>query len=161
MIDWDVYFMGLAWLIKERSPDPDTKHGAVIVDYNNRIVGTGYNGHPSHTTLPEKYFKRPDKYKCMIHAEHNAILNANIKESSKMYTTGRICLNCLMYIKQSRIDYVVQLQRRGTALEEDLELYDEIKKQSGIEFKWMSIDCLNKFNQVFDSQELKKIQTCT
>lgn len=160
--DWDTYFMGLAWLIKERSPDPNTKHGAVIVNYKKQIVATGYNGHPTGTTLPEKYFKRPHKYKCMIHAEQNAILNMSSKESiDTIYVTGKSCLNCLISIIQTGAERLVQLNRKGTALEseEDEELYNELIKQSGLNIQWMSMDCLDKFNQVFSTEELRKIQT--
>lgn len=162
--DWDTYFMGLAWFIKEKSPDPDTKHGSVIVSYDKRIISTGYNGHPTGVDLESKYFQRPDKYKCMIHAEHNAILNMKNKDDVEaIYITGRPCLNCLINIVQVGCETIIQLNRRGTILEssEDQELYKTIIKQSGLLIKTMSIDCLNRFNQVFSTEELRKIQTPT
>jgi len=45
-IGWDEYFMGVASLSARRSKDPSTQVGACIVDNDNRIVGTGYNGMP-------------------------------------------------------------------------------------------------------------------
>ena len=45
-ISWDEYFMSIAELTAKRSKDPSTKVGACIVDKENRIVGTGYNGMP-------------------------------------------------------------------------------------------------------------------
>ena len=45
-ISWNEYFMGVALLAAERSKDPSTQVGACIVDENNRILSTGYNGFP-------------------------------------------------------------------------------------------------------------------
>ena len=45
-ISFDEYFMGLALLSAERSKDPNTQVGAVIVDDDKKIVSIGYNGAP-------------------------------------------------------------------------------------------------------------------
>ena len=45
-ISWDEYFMGVALLAAKRSKDPNTQVGACIVDANNIILSTGYNGFP-------------------------------------------------------------------------------------------------------------------
>ena len=45
-ISWDEYFMGVALLAAKRSKDPNTQVGACIVDDDNRILSTGYNGFP-------------------------------------------------------------------------------------------------------------------
>ena len=45
-ISWDEYFMGVALLAAKRSKDPNTQVGACIVDKNNVILTTGYNGFP-------------------------------------------------------------------------------------------------------------------
>ncbi len=44
-ISWDTYFMLVALISTERSKDPRTQVGAVIVK-NNRILSVGYNGAP-------------------------------------------------------------------------------------------------------------------
>ena len=46
-ISWDEYFMGVAILAAKRSKDPNTQVGACIVDKNNVILTTGYNGFPA------------------------------------------------------------------------------------------------------------------
>jgi deoxycytidylate deaminase len=44
---WDNYFMAMTFLAAMRSPDRQTKQGAVIVDWDSKtILGIGYNGHP-------------------------------------------------------------------------------------------------------------------
>ena len=45
-IEWDEYFMSVAYLSAMRSKDPSTQVGACIVNEDNRIVGIGYNGFP-------------------------------------------------------------------------------------------------------------------
>ena len=47
-ISWDEYFMGVAILAAKRSKDPNTQVGACIVDKNNVILTTGYNGYSTH-----------------------------------------------------------------------------------------------------------------
>jgi hypothetical protein len=46
-INWDDYFMAIAFLSAMRSKDPSTQVGACIVSPDKRIVGIGYNGFPS------------------------------------------------------------------------------------------------------------------
>ena len=45
-LSWDEYFMSTAFLSAQRSKDPVTQVGAVIVNEMKRIVGIGYNGMP-------------------------------------------------------------------------------------------------------------------
>jgi len=107
-IDWDEYFMELAFLVRKRSPDAQTQHGAVIVDQNNRIVSTGYNGFPSggpDNLIPNL---RPEKYDFIIHAEMNSILAAKQDLSGcTIYVTGTPCKSCFLHILGSGISSVV------------------------------------------------------
>lgn len=49
--NWDQYFLALVFLAAQRSPDQQTKQGAVIVDWPTKtIMGIGYNGHPRGTS---------------------------------------------------------------------------------------------------------------
>ena len=81
-ISWDEYFMGVALLAAMRSKDPNTQVGACIVDGNNRILSTGYNGFPHGCSDDEFPWDREGedqnctKYPFVVHAELNAILNA-------------------------------------------------------------------------------------
>lgn len=45
-LDWDDYFMSVAFLASMRSKDPCTQVGACIVNEDKKIVGVGYNGMP-------------------------------------------------------------------------------------------------------------------
>lgn len=107
-ISWDEYFISLAFLVSKRSPDCQTQHGAVIVDHNNKIVSTGYNGF-----LPGVEDKcmpntRPAKYQHIIHAEVNAILSAaQDLVNCKIYITGLPCNECLKVIAKTGIKHVI------------------------------------------------------
>ena len=81
-ISWDEYFMGVALLAAKRSKDPNTQVGACIVNKNKRILSTGYNGFPygcSDDQFPWGREGEDNKYKYVVHAELNAILNAGGK----------------------------------------------------------------------------------
>lgn len=93
-ISWDEYFMSIAILSSMRSKDPNTQVGACIVDQDNKIIGTGYNGLPNGCSDDDfpwsntgSYLETKYPYTC--HAELNAILNSigkNMKES-RIYVT--------------------------------------------------------------------------
>ena len=84
-ISWDEYFMGVAILASKRSKDPNTQVGACIVDKNNIILSTGYNGFPYGCSDDVYSWSRTGedtKYSYVVHAELNAILNARGKNLS-------------------------------------------------------------------------------
>lgn len=45
-LDWDDYFISMAFLSALRSKDPHCQVGACIVNNDHRIIGIGYNGFP-------------------------------------------------------------------------------------------------------------------
>ena len=47
-LEWDDYFISIAFLISSRSPSNRLKVGSVIVK-DNRIISAGYNGYPAGT----------------------------------------------------------------------------------------------------------------
>jgi dCMP deaminase len=97
-------FIEIAKVIGTKSKDPSTKVGAVIVDSENRIISTGYNGFISGNNEKLMTFERPMKYHLTIHAEMNALLFAKQDLTNKiMYVTHSPCSECLKHILQSRI----------------------------------------------------------
>jgi dCMP deaminase len=96
--------MGIAQVVAGKSKDPSTKVGAVIVDRDNRVVSTGYNGFVSGCNESVLSYDRPMKYHYVIHAELNAIIQSKIDlRGCKMFTTYAPCVNCLKHILQSGI----------------------------------------------------------
>lgn len=115
-ISWDEYFMGVALLAAMRSKDPSTQVGACIVDGENRILSTGYNGFPSGCSDDVFPWDREGdygdtKYPFVVHAELNAILNARGKNltDAKIYVALFPCNECAKAIIQSGIREVIYL----------------------------------------------------
>lgn len=117
-LSWDEYFMSVAKLTSMRSKDMNTKVGAVLVDSKNRIIGTGYNGLPSH--IDESKFPTSNnkslpynetKYAYVVHAELNSILNTTVYDltNSKIYCTLFPCNECAKVIIQKGISEIIYL----------------------------------------------------
>ena len=113
-ISWDEYFMGVAMLAARRSKDPSTQVGACIVSKDNIIISTGYNGMPKGCSDDEFPWDREGeqtKYPYVVHAELNAILNANGRDlrGSKIYVALFPCNECAKAIIQSGIREIYYL----------------------------------------------------
>ena len=115
-ISWDEYFMGVALLAAQRSKDPNTQVGACIVDEQNRILSTGYNGFPHGCSDDDFPWNRDEalgetKYQFVVHAELNAILNSRGKSlaGSKVYVALFPCNECAKAIIQAGVSEVVYL----------------------------------------------------
>ena len=113
-ISWDEYFMGVAKLAAHRSKDPSTQVGACIVSQDNIIISTGYNGMPKGCSDDEFPWARDGaetKYPYVVHAELNAILNANGRDlrGSRVYVALFPCNECAKAIIQSGVKEVYYL----------------------------------------------------
>ena len=113
-ISWEEYFMGVAMLAARRSKDPNTQVGACIVSPDNIIVSTGYNGMPKGCSDDEFPWDREGtdtKYPYVVHAELNAILNANGRDlrGCNLYVALFPCNECTKAIIQSGIKEVFYL----------------------------------------------------
>ena len=113
-ISWDEYFMGIAMLAAKRSKDPNTQVGACIVSQDNIIISTGYNGMPKGCSDDEYPWERDGdqtKYPYVVHAELNAVLNANGRDlrGSKLYVALFPCNECAKAIIQSGIKEVIYI----------------------------------------------------
>ena len=113
-ISWDEYFMGVAMLAARRSKDPNTQVGACIVSPDKIIVSTGYNGMPKGCSDDEYPWEREGeqtKYPYVVHAELNAILNANGRNlrGCSLYVALFPCNECTKAIIQSGIKEVFYL----------------------------------------------------
>lgn len=122
-ITWDEYFMGVAELSAKRSKDPNTQVGACIVNLDKRIIGTGYNGMPMGIDNVFSWEREgpKTKYKYVVHAELNAILNntQNLKGCS-IYTTLFPCSECAKAIVQAGIVGVYYLSDKYKGTEDNL-----------------------------------------
>ena len=112
-LSWDECFTQMAILIAQRSKDPSTQAGAAIVDSDNIVVGLGYNGFPRGCADDALPWERTGaflatKYAYVVHAEENAIYNANKPtKGCKLYSTLFPCNECVKTIIQTGIREVV------------------------------------------------------
>ncbi|MFH4979283.1 hypothetical protein AB6A40_005992 [Gnathostoma spinigerum] len=114
-LSWEEYFMAVAHLAAQRSKDPCTQVGAVIVNSQKKIVAVGYNGMPNRCSDNElpwiKSSNNPleNKFMYVCHAELNAVLNKNCESlnDSVMYTVLFPCNECAKLIIQTGIREVV------------------------------------------------------
>ena len=127
-ITWDEYFMGIAILAAKRSKDPNTQVGACIVSQDNIIISTGYNGMPKGCSDDEFPWARAGeeendtKYPFVVHAELNAILNANGRDlrGSRLYVALFPCNECAKAIIQSGIKEVIYLSDKYNGIPSNL-----------------------------------------
>lgn len=116
-ISWKEYFMSVALLAARRSKDPATQVGACIVNGQNKIVATGYNGMPNGVRDDLIPWKKEGsfldtKYAYVVHAELNAILNSVLTDQTgcRVYVTLFPCNECAKAIIQSGIRHVIYLE---------------------------------------------------
>ena len=101
------YGILLALAASERSEDPHTKVGAVIVNRFNEVLATGYNGLKSGERL-NPHLSRDEKRKHMIHAEQNALrFVKNVDKPHTVYISLSPCLACAQAIMANNIKRVI------------------------------------------------------
>lgn len=142
---WDSYFLSIANIVREKSKDPSTKIGVVIVGPENQIVSTGFNGFPRgiDESIPERW-ERPGKYAFVEHAERNAIYNAARHGIALRHCTLYLvglgpptvpCTDCARAVIQSGISRVVGKSFRVVPerWEEDLRVAHSMLIEGGID----------------------------
>lgn len=107
-MDWNEYFMNIALIVAKRSKDPNYKTGCVLVDEENQIISTGYNGMPNHPKADNDKlidWSKSPKSK-IIHAEMNALLKRTRNVPCIAYNTHEPCLDCLKHMVQAGVKRV-------------------------------------------------------
>jgi dCMP deaminase len=143
-ISWDKYFMGVCFLSAMRSKDPNTRVGACIVNSENKIVGTGYNGFPigcSDKKLPwNREGKRlKTKYPYVVHAEANAIINSTYDlKGCKLYVGLFPCNECTKLIIQSKISEIVYISDKYKDLD-DFKASTKMLKMAGVKLRQLKL----------------------
>jgi dCMP deaminase len=142
-------YMSMAFALAERSKDPATQHGAIIVDQHGVIVSQGYNGPPRKIADHRVNWARPDKYPYMMHAEENAIRFATAARGiyglrdCTLYVTGQPCSKCMLRIVAAEIETVYYGPRTwGTDNGADWQLATEIAELGGVKV-YLSLEGAN------------------
>jgi dCMP deaminase len=143
-LSWDAYFMSQAYLAADRSKDPSTHVGAVIVNNRNHVVATGYNGFPAGLDDDELLKQgREVKLALTVHAEANAICSAASSNVSilgcKMYVFFTPCIRCAVLVAQAGIKEVIVDRKWQEIIPEDwqksTERSIELFQDLGIKFR--------------------------
>lgn len=107
-LNWDEYFMSIAYLASMRSPCDRLHVGAVVVK-DNRLISMGYNGFIA--GAPHISRVRDNHEQAIIHSEVNAIVDCARRGVSlaeaKIYVTHYPCINCFRSIAGSGIREIV------------------------------------------------------
>jgi len=112
-LSWDECFIQMAYLISQRSKDPVTQTGAVIVDDRQVVVGMGYNGWPRGIETNDLPWAREGqhadtKYAYVVHAEENAVYNTSLlPRGCRIYCTLFPCGECAKTLIQMGIKEVI------------------------------------------------------
>lgn len=142
--NWDYRFMQMAELVASWSKDISHKIGAVIVDKNNRIISTGFNGFAKKIKDSKKRLAIKDiKRTLMLHAEVNAILYAKKDLTDcTIYVYGLpCCCNCASTIIQSGIKKVIYKNTRNGGVSDywhkNINMALALFKEAGVKVKEM------------------------
>ncbi|MFR7350076.1 deoxycytidylate deaminase [Peptoniphilus sp.] len=106
---WDEYFMEITEMVATRSTCDRAFVGCILVNKDNRIVSTGYNGSLSGNPSCDEIGHTMRDGHCIatIHAEMNALLYCAKEgitvKGCKCYVTHFPCLNCTKALLQAGI----------------------------------------------------------
>lgn len=140
--NWDQWYLSLASFVAQRSRDPSTKVGAVIVRPDKTQASFGYNDFARGVEhYPERYEDRNWKYPAIVHAEVNAILNAREALSGcTLYCTFHPCARCASMIAQSGITCVaIQDEPIPERWSEDMTIAKTILREAGVTVRHVEV----------------------
>ena len=139
----DEYFIKLAYQVSQRGTCDRAYVGCVLVNEDNRIVSTGYNGSIKGNPHCDQVGHTMREGHCIatIHAEMNALLYCAKEgisvDSCTCYVTHFPCLNCtksliqagikrICYTHAYRVDsYALELLKRNKIIIEKIDLISE------------------------------------
>jgi dCMP deaminase len=134
------YYSVMAMVVSSRATCPRRQVGCVIVDANNNIISTGYNGvarkmpHCTDTPCGGENDNSDNGYNsCQaVHAEQNALLQcANVNKIDKIYITTAPCITCAKLIANTSCKEVIYTETH--------------RNRDGANFlKKVGIKCLNQ-----------------
>ena len=140
---WKKRFLKLSKEISTWSKDPSTKVGALIISEDRNIISTGYNGFPRGISdTEERLNNRELKYKFILHAEMNCILNAlyngrSVKDCILFVHGLPPCSECTKSIIQAGIKKVITDSKATDNWKESLKLSLEMLKEANVEIEFI------------------------
>ena len=133
-LDWDTYGMMIAEAASRKSKDPSTRVGCCILDADQRVRSTGFNGAPRGVEFDDE--DRDERLLWTIHAEQNAIiLAAQDLRGSTLYSTLFPCSACAKVIIQAGIVRVVAPMDFPARWADDFTLSKLMLQRAGVEIQ--------------------------
>jgi len=150
---WDRNFLNRCLLIADMSKDPSTKVGAILTQGEPGVqIADGFNGLPRGIADTfERLNNRDLKYKLVVHAERNAIINAarlgistigaTLYVAGKDAPTGAIwgrwcCSACAIEVIQAGIKRIVwPAAITPLRWEEDALFSEQLLREAGVAIK--------------------------
>ncbi len=147
-LEIDEYFLNMAKITALRSTCKRRQVGCILVDSNNHVAATGYNGVP-------KGFKHCLDYPCKgadaasgtrlneckaVHAEMNALLQLTSRDVLTAYLTVTPCFDCSKVLANSTVKRIVAPvwypQDEVKSILEEASIIVDIKEIK----QWVSLD---------------------
>lgn len=134
---WDYRFIRLAKEVAGWSKDPSTQIGVILVDDSRRVVATGYNGFPPGIEDDSRLLDREKKYRMVVHAELNALLQAgqDAKDSTLFLWAfaGPPCHDCVKHVIAAGVKTVIGAGPKPPERWTDsLTLAEEMLREAGV-----------------------------
>ena len=136
---WNDYFMDMATLVAQRSKDPSTKVGCVVISEDKIVVSTGYNGLPRGVNDKSERMERPAKYLWTSHAEENAVaqaarVGAKLKGGTA-FVTHHPCSRCARSLIQAGVTTVVIGNGTTSMPDEEFDVARVMFLEAGVEVR--------------------------
>ena len=166
-MNWDELFILQASVIAQKSKDPSTKVGCVIVGDGNAVLSMGFNGFPRGINEHDKSrWERPEKYQWIEHAERNAIYNAarhgiNLT-GSRLYLNWNpkgICSDCARALVQVGVKEIIGPNKpfpgKGVGEHYSIDHSEIMFKEIGIGVRTIPLEQLGMLiDGIIESEEL-------
>lgn len=133
---WPATWMAVAEVISWRATCPRLRNGAVVVDKDNQLLVTGFNGAPRGQDHCDKVGCLIEGGHCVraIHAEQNCITQAARLGvglyGGSLYTIYRPCIRCTLLLVQTGLRFV--FYKHGYDSDESLGEVTRLLKSSDI-----------------------------
>lgn len=135
---WDLFYLGMAKYVSQKSKDPSTKTGAVIVRPDRTLASIGFNGFPQGMLDTDAHYAdRTEKLSRIVHCEMNAVLFAREPlHGHTLYTWPfGSCDRCAVHMIQSGVSRFVfpelepdKQERWGSILDRAKQYLNEANK---------------------------------
>lgn len=128
------YAMALANIARLRSEDPFRQVGAAALDFDNRVIGTAYNGlAPGFEAVSDFWDDRDKRQKFMIHAEVNLCSLFKRNEAKIIAVTTMPCTSCMQMLCSYGVKEIYYAEDYKSDAKEIAEMY-------GIKLEHIDID---------------------